>query len=148
MSANLRVHPCKNLLFVLSKRVYDKGTNAERYRVRELAKLLGCKESEYGYYHENEHWPKHSVSDILVKLCENYHVLEEVESQSSDAITGASGDNPAPKSPFHLFIVGVVGALSWNKITSASTLNRIQEKFSNNDLRRSRDYFGVDRSWT
>jgi len=120
---------------VLSKRVYDKGTNAERYRVRELAKLLGCKEDEYGYYHDDQ-WPGHFVSDILVKLCENYHVLEEVESQNSDANTGASGDNPAPKSPFHLFIVGVVGALSWNKITSASTLNRIQEKFSNNDLRR------------
>ena len=136
MSANLRVHPCKKLLFVLSKRVYDKGTNSERHRVRELAKLLGCKEDEYGYYYEDEQWPKHSVSDILVKLCENYHVLEKVESQSSDANTGASGDNPAPESPFHLFIVGVVGALSWNKITSASTLNRIQEKFSNNDLRR------------
>ena len=43
MSANLRVHPCKKLLFVLSKRVYDKGTNSERHRVRELAKLLAVR---------------------------------------------------------------------------------------------------------
>ena len=136
MASNLRVHPCKELLFVLSKRIYDKGSNhANRYTVREFARLLGCKEDEYGYYGSYDQWPRHSVSDLLVKLCENYHILEEVESPDAATAASTSSSNPA-KSPFHLFIVGVVGALSWNKSTSATTLQRIEDKFCKKDLQR------------
>ena len=133
MSANMRVHPLKKLLFELSKRCYDKGSHhTDRYRVREFARLLGCKEDDYGYYGSSGQWPKHCCSDILVKLCENYHVLEEVGSENnSDAVVVTS---TIPKSPFHLFIAGVVGALSWNKSTSSSTFERIQDKFCSNDL--------------
>ena len=139
MSANMRVHPLKKLHFELSKRCYDKGSHhTDRYRVREFARLLGCKEDDYGYYGSSGQWPKHCCSDILVKLCENYHVREEVESEnSSDAVVDTSTDTrTTPKSPFHLFIAGVVGALSWNKSTSNSTFERIQDKFCSKDLER------------
>ena len=138
MSANMRVHPLgKKLLFELSKRCYDKGSHyTDRYRVREFARLLGCKEDDYGYYGGSSQWPRHCCSDILVKLCENYHVLdlEEVESEnSSDTVVGTSA---VPKSPFHLFIAGVVGALTWNKSTSTVTFERIKDKFCTKDLNR------------
>lgn len=139
MSANMRVHPCRTLLFQLSKRCFDKGSHhTDRYRVREFARLLGCKEDEYGYYGSPGQWPRHSVSNILVKLCENYHHLEEVESENSDTGSDAStsANNPVPKSPFHLFVTGVVGALSWNKSTSTTTFERIQDKFCLKDLSR------------
>ena len=126
MTESSKVHPYREILVAFSKRIYDRCNSS--YNISDVGLALGCRDDDYRYYGDNSSWPKNAVSDILVCMCENYHVQEEV---------GLDRTGPStPMNVFALFIGGIVRALAWNKVTTDVAMERVANNFSARDLQR------------